>query len=126
MLEMIQSVITRMANNSFLLKGWAVTLVSAMFVLSAKESDKWFFLIAYVPILLFWALDSYYLQTERKYRMFYKKAANAPESDIDFTMPLLESSREDKTNYFQSLFSKTEIGFYLPLALLTAIVVSVH
>ena len=27
-LEMIQSVINRMANNSFCLKGWTVTLVS--------------------------------------------------------------------------------------------------
>ena len=51
LLEMIQSVITRMANNSFLLKGWAVTLVSAMFALSVKESDKRFFLIALMALV---------------------------------------------------------------------------
>ena len=28
-LEMIQAVIVRMGNNSFLLKGWSVTLISA-------------------------------------------------------------------------------------------------
>jgi hypothetical protein len=28
-LEMIQAVISRLANNSFLLKGWSITLVSA-------------------------------------------------------------------------------------------------
>ena len=31
-LEMIQGVISRMANNSFMLKGWAVTLVAGIFV----------------------------------------------------------------------------------------------
>jgi len=30
-LELIQAVITRMAGNSFLIRGWSVTLVSALF-----------------------------------------------------------------------------------------------
>jgi len=30
-LEMLQGVINRMANNSFLLKGWSVVLISALF-----------------------------------------------------------------------------------------------
>ena len=58
-LEMIQAVITRMATNSFMLKGWAVTLVAGIFILSARESDAVYFLIAYVPVILFWFLDSY-------------------------------------------------------------------
>jgi len=32
---MIQAVINRMASNSFLLKGWTVMLVSALFALAA-------------------------------------------------------------------------------------------
>ena len=32
-LEMIQAVITRMAKNSFLLKGWSITLTAAIFAL---------------------------------------------------------------------------------------------
>ena len=38
-LEMIQGVVNRMANNSFLLKGWSVALVSAMFALGAHQAD---------------------------------------------------------------------------------------
>ncbi|MEN9503463.1 MAG: hypothetical protein RI964_2748 [Pseudomonadota bacterium] len=29
-LEMLQQVITRMASNSFLIKGWSITLISAL------------------------------------------------------------------------------------------------
>lgn len=38
-LKMIQTVITRMAQNSFLLKGWSVTLVSAMITLTLSNAD---------------------------------------------------------------------------------------
>ena len=36
-LELIQNVITRMANNSFMLKGWAITLVAAIFAYGAVK-----------------------------------------------------------------------------------------
>ena len=67
-LEMIQGVINRMASNSFMLKGWAVTLVAGIFALASKGTDKLYFLIAYIPIVVFWGLDSYYLLQERLYR----------------------------------------------------------
>ena len=60
-LEMIQKTIDRMASNSFALKGWAVTLVAGIFVLAGKDMDKMFYLVAYIPIITFWLLDSYYL-----------------------------------------------------------------
>lgn len=44
-LEMIQGVISRMASNSFALKGWAVTLVAGIFALSSKDADKLYFLV---------------------------------------------------------------------------------
>ena len=52
-LEMIQGVISRMASNSFALKGWAVTLVAGIFALSSKDADKLYFLVAYIPIIVF-------------------------------------------------------------------------
>ena len=50
---MIQGVITRMGTNSFVLKGWNVTLVSALFALSAKESNARFIMIAFLPTVAF-------------------------------------------------------------------------
>lgn len=61
-LEMIQAVIQRMANNSFQLKGWAVTLVGVIGALSTAQDDKRFFLLAFIPILAFWGRDSFYIR----------------------------------------------------------------
>lgn len=69
---MIQAVINRMANNSFLLKRWAVTFIAGIFVLSGKDEDKLYFLIAYIPVLVFWGLDFYYLLQERLYRSLFR------------------------------------------------------
>ena len=66
-LELIQGVINRMAGNSFALKGWAVTLIAGIFALASKDADKIYFLVAYIPITVFWGLDSYYLLQERLY-----------------------------------------------------------
>ncbi len=63
-LGFIQGIITRMGTNSFLLKGWSVTLVAAMFALAVKDADKSFMLIAYFPVFVFWALDASFLHQE--------------------------------------------------------------
>ena len=38
-LKMIQGIINRLSQNSFLLKGWSVILVSALFTFVAREGD---------------------------------------------------------------------------------------
>lgn len=70
-LEFIQTIIARMAGNSFLLKGWTVTLAAALFALAAKESNGAFALLAVIPALSFWGLDAYYLRQERLFRKLY-------------------------------------------------------
>ncbi len=85
-LELIQGVINRMANNSFLLKGWVVTLVVGILALASKDTDKQYFWIAYIPILMFWFLDAYYLQQERLYRSLYEKVRKTKNKDIDFSL----------------------------------------
>lgn len=122
-LEMIQGVINRMANNSFLLKGWTVTLVAGIFALASKDANKIYFLITYVPIVVFWVLDAYYLYQERLYRKLYDKVCKTAEGDIDFSMnAALPEFMTNKISYPYALLSLTELGFYLPLALLTALV----
>lgn len=122
-LEMIQGVINRMANNSFMLKGWAVTLVAGIFALASRDADKIYFLVAYVPIVAFWGLDAYYLRQERLYRKLYDKVRMKEENEIDFSMnAALPEFMTTKTSYPSTLISITEIWFYLPLALLAAAV----
>lgn len=74
-LGFIQSIISRMGANSFLLKGWSVTLVAAMFALSAKEANYKFVVLSYFPIFVFWALDAYFLHQEKLYRKLYEEVA---------------------------------------------------
>ena len=70
-LEMIQAVIGRLGNDSFLIKGWAVT-VTAAFLGFAVNLDKGGMAFASaLPTLLFWGLDSYYLWSERMFRALY-------------------------------------------------------
>lgn len=70
-LEIIQSVITRMAENSRSCKLWCVTLVAATLVLIARTGEPQHALLALVPTLLFLILDTYYLALERAFRSSY-------------------------------------------------------
>lgn len=127
-LELIQGVINRLASNSFMLKGWAVTLVAGIFVLAGKETDKLYFLVAYIPVIAFWWLDAYYLLQERLYCSLYDKVRKVEENNIDFSLKVTgEELKTDKNCYCNCLLSKTEVGFYFPLAVVcTGIIIVTH
>jgi Mg2+ and Co2+ transporter CorA len=72
-LEFIQNVITRMNTNSFQIKGMTITIVSALLAIYASTTNVVFVFLSIAPTLLFWFLDSYYLQQERKFRGVYKQ-----------------------------------------------------
>ena len=74
-LEFIQNVITRMNTNSFQIKGWTVTIVSAMLAIYVSSKNSYFILAGIFPNIIFWFLDSFYLQQERKYRGLYNDVA---------------------------------------------------
>lgn len=123
-LEMIQAIITRMNSNSFMLKGWAVTLVAGVFALASKESNEFYFLIAFIPVMTFWGLDAYYLLQERLYRDLYNYVRKLNEKDIDFSM---NTKRKDflkkKENSFSNcLKSDTICCFYFPLTIICLLV----
>lgn len=127
-LELVQGVINRMANNSFMLKGWAVTLVAGIFALAGKDTDKLYFLVTYVPVLVFWGLDAYYLLQERLYRSLYEKVRETEEDHIDFSLKATtEEFDSNKNSYCSCLLSKTELWFYMPLAVVcTGIIIITH
>jgi hypothetical protein len=74
-LEMIQRVVDRLARNCFAVKTWSVTVVSAIFVLSAKDAQEGYAVLALFPALCFWGLDAYYLREERLFRELHKEVA---------------------------------------------------
>ncbi len=116
-LELIQNIISRMANNSFVLKGWAVTLISAIFVLSDKDSNKGFFILVYFPVVMFWILDSYFLAQEKYFRDLYDEVRKKDESSIDFSMKL-KSNKSIVDLWMSSALSPSVFIFYIVIIIL--------
>ncbi|MDP8100055.1 hypothetical protein [Pasteurella atlantica] len=110
-LNMIQGVINRMANNSFLLKGWSITIVSALFALATQEKGQQFLYLTILPCLMFWGLDGYFLWQERMYRKLYQVVADKDEKDIDFSMNAT-IYKKDINCWFCVVFSKTLLAFH--------------
>lgn len=117
-LEFIQAAIGRMAGNLFLLKGWSVTLIAALFALAAKDANQLYVLVAYYPLLVFWALDGYFLSQERKFRALYNHVRTLDESAINFSMDTSPFSSDKNTSWSAALFSKTLFIYYGGLAVL--------
>lgn len=110
-LEMIQGVINRLSQNSFLLKGWTVVLVSALFALAAKDSMVVYAYLAYLPGIAFWCLDAYYLWQERKFRALYDHVRLLPDDQIDYCM---DTSRADVSGirWADAFLSRTLLVFH--------------
>ncbi len=105
-LEMIQGVVNRLSHNSFLLKGWSVVLISALFALAAGNSNVLFIYLAYFPSIAFWILDGYFLWQERMFRALFDLVRNKNENEIDFSMDA--SIMKDKVDSWSCvIFSKT-------------------
>ena len=110
-LEMIQDIVNRLAKCSFLLKGWAVILVSALFALAAKDSRIYFIYLAYFPALAFWGLDGYYLWQERLYRKLYDKVRVMDDSEVNFSMDTTPVT-DQVDPWLSVIFSKTILIFH--------------
>jgi hypothetical protein len=87
-LEFIQAAISRMATNSFLFKGWAITIAAALSAFAAVDTRRALLAIAVVSTLLFWGLDGYYLWLERGFVNLHIAVSAKDEADIDFNMKI--------------------------------------
>jgi hypothetical protein len=124
-LEFIQNVITRMATNSFLLKGWSVTLVAALFALAAQNTNLNFVILGFFPVITFWILDAYYLRQERLFRQLFDairvKDTGATQCRELFSMDT-ESHEGSVHSWFKTMFSKT-IGIFYGMIIGTIIII---
>ena len=117
-LEFIQNVITRMNSNSFLIKGWVITLVSALFALAAKDANLNYVIITYIAIPLFWGLDGFYLSQERQYRQLYNHVIGRGEDEIDFSMNATVYN-QGRNSWTSTLFSKAIWPLYAIMIIIT-------
>lgn len=122
-LEFIQSNIARMNQCSFQMKGWAITVVTALLALYAAsivpetgQGNNMFIYVAIAPTVIFWFLDSFYLQQERKFRGLYNDLIDEKRcGEIrDYAMPI---NRYCGCQYclLKIMCSKTEAALYFPI-----------
>jgi hypothetical protein len=105
-LDILQSVISRMAGNSSNCKSVCITLVSAIAVVIADKGKPDFAWITLIPVILFCFLDAYYLGLEQGFRNTYnefvKKLQNgvATPKDLFWIMPkrIVKKPQADGSN----------------------------
>lgn len=116
-LEFIQNTINRMANTSFLLKGWALTLVAGLFAINYTDNKATpVFILALLVTIIFWMLDGYFIKQERLFRTLYDEVRIKTELQIDFSMHT-KHLVGGCNSLFQSVFSMTVAPFYFPLVI---------
>ena len=72
-IDLVQACVSRMAQNSFIIKGWAFMLVAAFIALTAESLDLYAICAVGIFVLLvFWCLDAFFLKMESLYRFKYE------------------------------------------------------
>ncbi|GHH92644.1 hypothetical protein [Streptomyces capillispiralis] len=114
-LEILQSTINRLGMNSFLVKGWAMTISGGLITVATGGAGWSVALIALLMTTGFWLLDSFYLEQERLFRSLYDRSLSGPSRIPVFSM--------DVGRYAQSVpwrtvaLSRTMTLFYGTFAL---------
>jgi hypothetical protein len=123
--KMIQTAIGRMAQNSFVLKGWSVTLATGILAVALGERQQAFAWLGLLPALAFWGLDAFYLRQEQLFRALHDNvcAAFGSASPVTFNMNTSKVTNPPMP-WRCLLFSKTIFGLHAPLvAVILAIAV---
>ena len=123
-LEFIQNAISRMTQNSYLLKGWAVTLVAATFAVSISVASVWLVATALFPTVAFALLDARYLREERLFRRLYdairrdrdKNRHEEPAKVEAFSMDT-QPYEKDVKKMWEIMLSVSILSFYGSIAL---------
>ena len=127
-IDLIQGCINRMAQNSFMLKGWALTIFAGVTAFTKGEnfSDSITLVCTtIIPFVCFWILDTFFLHTEKKYRKMYedmltKRKVNNTEGQYELNPKTIKVDC-----FFKVMFSVTMVIFY-GIPLLASIVLLVN
>ncbi|ARJ21871.1 hypothetical protein B7492_11760 [Bacillus mycoides] len=117
--KIIQDIIKRMSSNSFIIKGWTITLVVGSLLFKGEKIQ---FFISFIPLIMFWFLDAYFLRQERLYRKLYEWVIKERLETDQFLLSMdTDRFRMEVPSRLQIMFSSTLIYFYALIGLLTAV-----
>jgi hypothetical protein len=121
--ELIQNIITRMNTNSFQIKSFSIAVITALLAVYAKTLIFWMIPIGYPTILIFWIIDSFYLQHERKFRGLYNDLVNDKETSIKtFDMNISKYRNGDYSLLFSMFISINSFIYITLIAFFTILV----
>ncbi len=122
----IQNIINRMAQNSFYIKAWTITIIAGILVLTFSILNIIIFGTLLVISLFFWVLDSYYLKLERIFRRLYNQKVQDYNNEqkrknmLLFDMNIKPFEDLEK-KVIRIMISKSELLFYIPIILIITI-----
>jgi len=135
-IDLIQSCITRMANNSFMLKGWLLTLIIAFIALLPENISRFYIcLIVLLIDLAFWYLDAFFIKQEKLYKWKYEWVITKRlEGNSEFLynlnpyekdMWLLDGSKKEKHEPYviRAMITKSLIPIYGGIFLLDILLI---
>lgn len=120
-LQIIQEPICRMSTISAIFKGIAATIVAGIAALTYCEVNVWILGLSFVPVVLFAALDIYYLKLEKKYRFLYEQV-RTNSHPVDFSMNLTKDSKQAKARIWDCIKSPSIWLFYPVMVVILAVV----
>ncbi len=133
-IDLIQACINRMAQNSFMIKGWTISLVAVVLAVLPESFDlTGLCLIGIVATLCFWYLDAFFLRTEKLYRWKYEWVLEKRLSCEDFCYDLdpynsqmwllnKDGTAKKTPHIAKIMFTKTLFPIYTPLLILSIVV----
>jgi hypothetical protein len=129
-IDLIQDCIKRMANNSFLIKGWMLSISGIILAIVFNKDTSNIYPATWIigaVIFCFWYLDAYFLRMERMYRYLYEWVISHRLESEDFMYDLNPNRFKSKvTSSFSVMFSETLWIFYFFPMLILLIVNLIH
>lgn len=119
---MIQTIINRLANNSFQFKGWFITLIVAINIFDLTKPSLNKKLIIILITIIFLIFDMYYLYLEKLYRKLYVAALLGQVEDFDMNIERFKNKRL----YFKTLCSVSAYPYYFTLLFITLYIIYNH
>lgn len=112
-LEMIQSVINRIASHKPQYKGWYITLIIAINIFGTSKIINKQVCLVFIITLCFWIITSYYLYLERLYIKLYEDVRLYVKKDFDMNI----SSYKSTSKFFKGFISLSHVIYYIIMVL---------
>lgn len=129
-IDIIQNCINRMASNSFLIKGWFITLILGFITFGYEKLNFEILMILSLFVTIFcWTSDAFFLQLERKYRKKYNWVIKKRKTVLDFQYNLnpdesgmWNSDDSTQTKFIEVFFSKTLVFLYGTISMILIVI----